>query len=199
MSDDHALLERWRAGDRGAGDALFERHFKGVRRFFKSKVGPDHAEDLIQRTFLGCVKGVDRYRGDASFRSYLFAIARNELYMHFRSLRTRPGSDPDVSVHSVVDLQTGVSTAIGKEDERRLIQAALRHLPVEAQTLLELAYWEGLSSEELAGVFGVSPVTIRTRKFRAREKLRELVDQLRDPHSPLVQDLDAATTHARMP
>ncbi len=198
MSDDRALLTRWRAGDRSAGDALFERHFKGVRRFFKSKVGPENAEDLIQRTFLGCVKGIEQYRGDASFRSYLFAIARNELYMHFRSLRTRPGSDPDVSIHSVVDLQTGVSTAMGKEDERQLVLLALRHLPVEAQTLLELAYWEGLSSEELADVFGVSPVTIRTRKFRAREKLRAVVDQLRDPNSPLVRDLEAATAAARM-
>lgn len=197
MSDDHALLTRWRDGDRKAGDELFERHFKGVRRFFKTKVDPDHAEDLIQRTFLGCVKGLAKFRGDASFRVYLFAIARNELCMHFRTLRTRPGSDPDVSIHSVVDLRTGVSTAMGREDERRLIQVALRHLPVDAQTLLELAYWERLTSAELAEVFGVSPVTIRTRKFRARERLRELVDQLRDPKSPLIADLEAATARAR--
>lgn len=196
MSDDHALLARWRDGDRRAGDALFERHFKSVRRFFKSKVGPLHAEDLIQHTFLGCTKGIGDYRGEASFRTYLFAVARNVLYMHFRMQHRRQGPDPDVSVQSVVDLRTGLSTAVGKADERRLIQVALQHLPVEAQTLLELAYWEELSAVELADVFGVSPVTIRTRKHRAREKLRELVDALRDPGSALVQDLDAATAAA---
>lgn len=196
MPDDHALLARWRGGDRSAGDALFERYFKSVRRFFKSKVGPSHAEDLIQHTFLGCTKGIADYRGEASFRTYLFAVARNVLYMHFRTQHRRPGQEPDVSVHSIVDLQTGLSTAVGKEDERRLIQVALQHLPVEAQTLLELAYWEDLSAVELAGVFGVSPVTIRTRKHRAREKLRELVEALRDPGSALVQDLEAATAAA---
>jgi len=196
MLEDQALLARWRDGDRSAGDALFERHFKSVRRFFKSKVGPAYAEDLIQHTFLGCVKGIADYRGDASFRTYLFAVARNVLYMHFRTLRRRPGLEPDASVHSVVDLQTGLSTAVGKQDERRLIQVALQHLPVDAQTLLELAYWEELSTAELAEVFGVSPVTIRTRKHRAREKLREFVDALRDPGSALVQDLEVATAAA---
>ncbi len=196
MQDDRALLALWRDGDRRAGDTLFERHFNGVRRFFRSKVGPSHAEDLIQRTFLGCVKGIDGYRGEASFRTYLFAVARNVLLMHLRTLGRRPGHEPDVSVSSVVDLRTGLSTAVGKQDERRLIQLALQHLPVEAQTLLELSYWEELSAAELADVFGVSPGTIRTRKHRAREKLRELVDALRDPGSALVQDLEAATAAA---
>lgn len=196
MADDHALLAHWRDGDRSAGDALFERHFRSVRRFFKTKVGPAHAEDLIQQTFLGCVKNIGGFRGDASFRTFLFAVARNVLYMHFRQLHRRPGFDPDASVHSVVDLKTGVSTAVGRKDEQQLIQVALRHLPFEAQTLLELAYWEGLSASELADVFEVSPVTIRTRKHRAREKLREIIDALRDPDSALVQDLDAATAAA---
>ncbi|MBV1862283.1 MAG: sigma-70 family RNA polymerase sigma factor [Nannocystaceae bacterium] len=197
MLDDHALLAHWRDGDRSAGDALFERHFKSVRRFFKSKVGPTHAEDLIQRTFLGCIQSMPLYRGDASFRTYLFAVARNVLYMHFRQLHRGPGLEPDASVRSVVDLKTGVSTALGRQDERRLIQVALRHLPIEAQTLLELAYWEGLTALELAKVFDVSPITIRTRKHRARAKLREIVDALRDPNSALVHDLDAATADAR--
>lgn len=197
MLDDQALLARWRDGDRSAGDALFERHFKSVRRFFKSKVGPLHAEDLIQRTFLGCINNISGYRGDASFRTYLFAVARNLLNMHFRQLHRRPDLEPDASIHSVVDLKTGVSTAVGREDERKLIQVALRHLPVEAQTLLELAYWEGLTAAELADVFEVSPITIRTRKHRAREKLREIVDALRDPQSALLPDLEVATAAAR--
>ncbi len=197
MPDDQVLLARWRDGDRSAGDALFERHFKSVRRFFKSKVGPSHAEDLIQRTFLGCINNIHGYRGDASFRTYLFAVARNLLNMHFRQLRRRPGLEPDASIHSVMDLKTGVSTAVGRQDERRLIQVALRHLPVDAQTLLELTYWEGMTASQLAEIFEVSPITIRTRKLRAREKLREIVDALRDPESALVHDLEAATVAAR--
>jgi len=198
MLEDRELLERWRDGDREAGDTLFERHFKSVRRFFKSKVGPAHAEDLIQRTFLGCLDSMHRYRGEAPFRGYLFAIARNELYSHFRRNSARKGHEVDTSIHSVIDLRTGVSTALAKNDERQLVLLALRHLPVEMQLLLELAYWEELPTHELAEVFAVSTITIRTRKHRARDKLRKLIDQLRDPDSPLVQDVDRATTAARM-
>jgi RNA polymerase sigma-70 factor (ECF subfamily) len=194
--DDQALLARWRDGDRKAGSALFERYFLSVNRFFKSKVRPDLAEDLIQRTFLGCVKGIARFRGDASFRTYLFTIARNELYMHFRRAGASRGEALDTSVQSVIDLRTGVSTALSREDERHVLRLALQHLPVETQTLLELAYWEELSVAELAGIFEVSPVTIRTRQFRAREKLREAIEQLQAPGAAAIVDLDAAAAAA---
>ncbi len=194
MVDDHALLTQWRGGDRASGDALFQRHFRSVRRFFKSKVGPSEAEDLIQRTFLGCVKNIADYRGDASFRTYLFAVARNVLYMHFRSSRARPDADLDLSLHSVIDLRTGVSTELGRKDERALVRVALRHLSVDDQTLLELSYWEGLDSAALAAVFEVSPVTIRTRRHRARQRLKKVVDELSEPGSAL--DLDSVTEAA---
>ena len=76
---DMALLEQWRAGDREAGQALFARHFREIYRFFEYRVGGD-ADDLAQRTFLACVTARDQFRGLSSFRTFLFAIARNELY-----------------------------------------------------------------------------------------------------------------------
>ena len=51
MESDAELVDAWRAGDRGAGEALFERHYDAVARFFHNKVG-DAASDLIQRAFL---------------------------------------------------------------------------------------------------------------------------------------------------
>lgn len=179
--EDHELLIKWRDGDRNAGDDLFNRHFAAVRRFFKHKVAPQDAEDLIQLTFLGCVRGLANYRADGTFRAYLFAVARNQMYMHFRRLGTRKGLDTDLSNHSVVDLRTGPDTAVNRASERALAASAMQRLPVETQTLLELAYWEELSAEELAQIFNVSPVTIRTRKHRARQALRELIDELRAP------------------
>ncbi len=195
QQSDRELLDAWGSGEKAAGAALFDRHFGALSRFFRNKAGED-ADDLIQQSLLACLEARVRFEGKSSFRTFLFAVARNVLYMHFRQLHRRPGFDPDASVHSVVDLKTGVSTAVGRKDEQQLIQVAVRHLPFEAQTLLELAYWEGLSASELADVFEVSPVTIRTRKHRAREKLREIIDALRDPDSALVQDLDAATAAA---
>lgn len=193
--EDHELLARWRDGDRSAGDGLFDRHFASVRRFFKHKVTPQDAEDLIQRTFLGCVRGLPKFRADGTFRAYLFAIARNELYMHFRRLGARQGIDTNLSNHSVIDLRTGPDTAINRATERALAASAMQRLPVETQNLLELAYWEDLSTEELAQIFEVSPVTIRTRKHRARQALRGLIDELRGPAK--APDLDGVLTPER--
>lgn len=173
-ADDEALAERWRNGDRSAGERLFERHFASVRRFFRNKLSADEGEDLMQRTFLACAQSQAQFRGESSFRTYLFTIARNELYGHLRRRAIR-GVQPDLSVRSLVDLQTGPATAAARQQQHGRLLDALRRLPVEMQTLLELAYWEDLSAAELAAVFEVSPVTIRTRKLRARQRLRELL------------------------
>lgn len=183
-TEDHELIARWKDGDRSAGDRLFDRHFTSVRRFFKHKVAPQDAEDLIQRTFLGCTRGLPNYRGDASFRAYLFAIARNELNMHFRRLGSRRGIETDLSHHSVVDLRTGPDTAINRATERALAVSAMQRLPLETQTLLELAYWEEVATEDLAQIFGVCAVTIRTRKYRARQTLQAMIGKMRASASP---------------
>src|SRR5262245_60999657 len=94
--EDLALLNRWRDGDRAAGEALFARHFDGLYRFFEHKTGGD-ADDLTQRTFLACVRSRDQFRGASSFRTYLFAIARHELYAHLRTLAGNQRLDFDVS------------------------------------------------------------------------------------------------------
>ena len=93
---DLELLEAWRGGDRQAGEALFERHFDAIARFFRNKV--DHGiDDLIQRTFLACVESKDQFRGEASFRTFLFAVAHNVLGKHYRSQR-RHGDRIDFGV-----------------------------------------------------------------------------------------------------
>src|SRR5687767_9859628 len=99
---DVELLEAWRGGDKPAGVELFERHFDAIYRFFRSKVD-DAAEDLTQQTFLGCVRGKQVFRGDASFRTYLYTIARNRLYTHIRD-RQRRDAVVEIGEQSVADL-----------------------------------------------------------------------------------------------
>src|SRR6185436_6575853 len=74
MRPDAELLSAWRGGDEKAGAELFERHFEALFRFFRNKAG-DQAEDLVQETFLACLSG-PAFRGEASFRTYLFTVAR---------------------------------------------------------------------------------------------------------------------------
>jgi RNA polymerase sigma factor (sigma-70 family) len=176
MTDDDLQFAAWRAGDRGAGAALIERHFDSLERFFTTKAG-DHAEDLVQRTFLTCTEAAATYRADGSFRAFLFGIARNVLFEHIRS-RVRHGSEPtDFSQSAIRDMSPGVSTlAQYRADQRSLIDA-LQRLPVDLQILLELYYWEELGIEELAAVVEVPTGTIKSRLHRARTMLAEAMEQ----------------------
>lgn len=185
---DAALLGAWRNGDAAAGDALFSRHFSAVFRFFRNKVDEVAAEDLTQATFLACVDGRDRFRGEASFRTYLFAVARNQLLMHFRG-RARAGTPVDPDTTSVLDFSPGPITVAIARAEQRLLLLALRGLGLDAQIALELYYWEGVAGDELAEILGVPVATARSRIVRAREQLAERIDALAE--SP---ELRASTT-----
>lgn len=176
MRDEAALHEAWKAGDRAAAEELIERHYDSIVAFFRTKAGA-HADDLVQLTFLRCAENMASFRGEASFRAFLFGIARNILFEHIRG-RVRDGHVPDLNVSSILDLQPGVATLASQHAEQRLLVAALQRIPVELQIALELFYWEELSIDELAAVLEVPPGTVKSRLHRARGLLREAMENL---------------------
>jgi len=191
-ADDAELLQAWRDGDRKSGEALFERHFDAVARFFRNKV--DHGiDDLIQRTFLACVETKDRFRGDSSFRTYLFAVAHNVLGKYFRSKR-RHGDKVDFGVTSVFDLSPSPSVIVAQHREQQVLLQALRKIPIDHQVVLELYYWEKLSAREVATVVGVPEGTARTRIRRAKQLLEEEMAKLlgnKDQLESTIANLDS--------
>ncbi len=175
MEDDHTLLARWRGGDGAAGDALFERHFDAIYSFFARKVSGD-VSDLVQKTFVGLTEGRDRFAGEVSPRAYLYGIARNVLYAHYREARR----DRQLSfeVRSLHDLEPTPSARVAAGRESRLLLEALRHIPLDLQIAVELHFWEGLSGPEMAAILAVPEGTVRSRIRRALDKLREEVQRL---------------------
>ena len=173
-ADDLTLLDQWRAGDAEAGQALFQRHFDSVYGFFETKCQTE-ADELTQATFLACVRARDQFRAQSSFRTYLFTIARNELY---RLLRTRQRRDDklDFELSSIAELVSTPGTKLARNQEHRRLIEALQKLPVDQQTLLELHYWEDMDIAALAEVFDAPAATIRTRLHRARKALRENIE-----------------------
>jgi len=169
MDEDLNLLARWRDGDQVAGRALFKKYFDQLYRFFATKC--EEPDEMVQATFLAMVKARDQFSGRSSLRTYLFTIARHELYRHLRSLRRDRQFDPELS--SIADLATSIGGRLVRGEEHRKLTEALRRLPVEQQTLLELHYWEDLDAAALAEVFEVPAGTIRVRLHRARTALKE--------------------------
>ena len=170
-STDDELLRAWQAGDRDAGVALFERHWDSVARFFTSKIGRD-SEDLIQETFAACVENAHRYRGDASFRAFLFGIARNKLLRFLRhKVRDSKVFDPDTT--SVAGSLRSYTSIITHDRAREKLLHAMRELPVDTQLMLELHYWENMRVREIAEVVDMPVNTVKCRMRRGRQKLAE--------------------------
>lgn len=189
---DTELIAAWRDGDRSAGSVLFDRHFGSICRFFRNKVRRD-VEELVQRTFMGAVEGRDRFREEASFRTYLFAIAHNVLRAHFRRLGRVPEL-VEVDSQSLVDLGGSPSALLAAKGEQTLLLHALRRIPLESQVLLELYYWERLTIREVGVFLGVPEETGRNRLRRARRRLVKAIQELEASPSMIestVSNLDA--------
>jgi RNA polymerase sigma-70 factor (ECF subfamily) len=174
-ASDLTLLDAWRSGDRAAGNALLERHFSSLLGFFASKVGPD-ADDLIQRTLLACAESYQRLRDEASFRTYLFTIARHELYRYYRQ-RSQRHAAHGCSVSGLLDLQTSATGRIDRRERLASLAAALEQLPLDDKILLELFYVENLDSRALAEVFEIEPSSVRARLHRGRSSIVRLMDR----------------------
>ncbi len=170
---DGALLKAWQGGEASAGQTLVTRHLESVYRFFSNKVR-DSTEDLVQQTFLACLESADRFEGRSSFRSYLFGIARNLLYGHYRE--RSHGFDPlTSSTHILMVDPCSPADAMAEKEEQRLLLRGLQRLPLDLQTLLELAYWESLSDQELSEVLELPVGTVKSRLRKARIELDGLL------------------------
>ena len=184
---DGTLLERWRAGDTASGEALFERYYDMVERFFLNKVASG-VQDLVQETFIRCVESRDRIRDDDRFRVYMFGVAYNVLSGHLRE-RYRGNRAVDFNEDSVHDLSPGPGSVIAERREQRLLIESLRNIPVDDQVLLELHYWEQLTTHQIAEVLGIPVGTARGRLQRARTKLEEVMARLAESPQDLTSTL----------
>jgi RNA polymerase sigma factor (sigma-70 family) len=191
--EDAAHLQAWRAGDVAAGQALFARYYEPVARFFHNKVG-DRSQDLIQRTFLACVEGASRFRGDGSFRSYVFAVAYRQLCRHYRD---HAGDRVDLESMSSMALDASLSGMIVAREELRLFLAGLREIPLELQVVLELHYWEQCSVLEMAAALEIPEGTVKSRLRRGREQLRAAIERLAERPDLATSTIGGFETWAR--
>lgn len=196
VASDPELLSAWRDGDARAGQELFGRYFEPVSRFFANKVH-DERDDLVQETFEACLRGRDRLRADGSFRSYLFSVAFNVLKGYYRRRRSHDhvmAAADELFASSLHDLAPGPSTIVSAVQQEQLLLEALRRIPMELQAVLEMRYWEDMSSAEIGAVLGIPAATARTRLHRGRELLERAIAQLpasREARESTVVELEA--------
>lgn len=169
---DLELMIAWSWGSVAAPREFYRRMFPAVNRYYANKVNDERdIEDLIQRTFLACMESAARFRAESSVRAWTLGIAHNLLCGHYRE-RARKGKQFDSALHSVCDAGEGPSTLLNRSGEQQVLLDALRDIPLDAQCILELYYWERMTGPELAEFLGVPEANVRSKLRRARDALR---------------------------
>jgi RNA polymerase sigma-70 factor (ECF subfamily) len=185
VKEEVALLEAWKAGDRAAGDELLAKIVPAVRRFFRNKVAGE-VDELTQQVVLDCVRSLDAFEGRSSFRTYALAIARRRLMAFYRERAQTPGVDIDQL--SIAEMAESPSSVRARKQEHTFLLQALREVPLELQVVLELHYWEALSTQEIAEVLDIPRGTVKSRLRRAREAVAVRLRSL-DPKRERVDDM----------
>ncbi len=182
MQSDAELVRRTQLGDRDAFGILVERHRARAVGLAMAMLGDfDEAEDVAQEALYQAYFGLDRLRDPARFGGWLCGIAVNLAKMALRRRR--------IAV-SLEDLDGGrVARGFRLEDAtpesefearelRRSVRRAIEQLPEDMRAAVWMHYVEGLSYQDIAGMFGIAPGTLRVQAHRARHRLREvLIDE----------------------
>jgi len=179
---DNFLLERARAGDAQAIEALLERHQAQVYRFgMKMCRDPEDAKDVLQDTLLSMARGVRDFRGASSISTWLYTIARSFCIKKRRRSKFAPEEERSLDTEMIAEgrqladpAQSPDEALAGKQVEHALEQAIRSLEPMYREVLL-LRDLEGLTAPEVAEVLGVSVQAVKSRLHRARLSVRAQV------------------------
>jgi RNA polymerase sigma-70 factor, ECF subfamily len=163
--------------DRAAFGVLYRRYLDRVYGYCFYLLGDHHdAEDATERTFVAALGAIDRYRDTgASFRSWLFRIAHNQLANALRARsRQRTSSLDEVDEPGAT---TGDPARLaGLADEAHRLRAAVRALSEDRRQVIVLRFVDGLSAREIGEVLGRSEGAVRVLQHRALRDLAALLE-----------------------
>lgn len=179
MNDDALLVERAQTGDRQAFGQLVERY---QDRVFNALVGllgcREEARDAAQDAFVQAWRKLDAFRGEAKFYTWLYRIAMNQGLSRRR--RKRPVASLDQQKEAVgaepVDPAGEPTDTLAAAENVAQVRAALAELADDHRQILVLREIEGLAYEDIAETLELPVGTVRSRLFRARSQLKEVLE-----------------------
>lgn len=129
------------------------------------------AEDIAQEVFLASYKKWDHFRGECSYKNWLYKITVNKCKDTFRSKWFNIHSFIETISYTLKSPSSTENEVVLKSEARELSENVLR-LPVKYREVLILHYYEGLKIREISDLTGEKPDTVKSRLKRAKEKLR---------------------------
>ena len=168
---DIELIARWKGGDERAATELVERHASALARFAMSSGERNDVDELVQDTFVRAFNSLDGFRGDSSFRTWLFTIERRLILDRRRADRRRRDdtSVDDVDAGTEFD---ALDEIVADEAELRVRQAVERLSRLQKEVFL-LRVNVGLSYKEIAEVVGSTEGAARVHYHNAMRAVKE--------------------------
>lgn len=169
---DRALLARVRSGDRAALDLLIERCRLPIWRFsFRLTGNEAEADDLAQETLVRAIRALDRFRGEAAFRTWLMRIASNlwTETLGRAENRRRDDRDPEQIERG---RPAGLLEGLVEDEGRDRLRRAVAALPPRQRTTLVLKVYQELTLQEVAEVLDSPVGTVKANYHHALERLR---------------------------
>ncbi len=172
---DSELIARWKSGDERAASALVARHASALARFAVAQGERNEVDELVQDTFVRAFNSLHSFRGESSFRTWLFTIERRLLVDRRRAEKRRRDrveiQEDDASTE--YDALDGV---VANETERRMRQAMSRLSPTQKE-VFTLRVTEGLSYKEIAAAVGTTEGAARVHYHNAMRAVKEFLDE----------------------
>lgn len=165
---DETLMLRYADGDLAAFRELYQRHQRGLYRFVAWRSPRrDWVDEVAQESWLALHQARERYQVTASFRTFLYQIARNRLIDLQRSSPLATDAEAPEAASPAAD------AGLEAQQMNSALHQAIRALPGEQKEALVLQQFSGLSLEEIAVLTGAPVETVKSRLRYAMRKLRE--------------------------
>ncbi|MCS6884894.1 MAG: sigma-70 family RNA polymerase sigma factor [Acidobacteriota bacterium] len=177
---DEELMAEFQHGVEEAFVSLYKRYKLPVYRFIYRKLGNQHrAEELTQDVFCALIRHRNQWRNQASFKTYLYRIAFNCCISESRRTQNIQStqSEDKASTTATIDSSCPL-TQLEQKQLSQIIQAALGKLPSDYRDVLILREYEGLSYEQIAIVLDIPVGTVKSRLFRSKLELKQLLEGL---------------------
>jgi RNA polymerase sigma-70 factor (ECF subfamily) len=201
VADDQELVERARGGDEEAFAGLVRRHSPALLRLARMYVPSQAvAEEVVQETWLGVLRGLERFEGRSSFRTWLFRIlvnraktrgVREHRSVPFTSLGAGAGAGEDADEPAVDPTrfaqdghwvspprrwEDDPEAALRSREVLRIAEEAIDELPERQRIVITLRDLEGLSSDEVRNALDLTETNQRVLLHRARAKVRQALE-----------------------
>ena len=174
LVSDEQLIRWIAAGDKSCLGTLFERHHEALYNYCLQITGNTAlAEDSVQETFLRMLKASAGFRGDGSFRGWMFNIARNLIFDHMRREKRLQPMDQEKQ-EKQAGKEPGPEKTASDREGSVLLERALGLLPEAAREVIWLGRFHFDGYAELGQALDCSAGTARVRMHRAMKQLREV-------------------------